>query len=119
MSRNRDLMTEALDELPEWDASGESETCRDTPVVHLFMVDAAAHWFVSEKDTSKPDDIRYFGLCDLGLGFPELGWIDRHSLMSVTGKYGLPVEFDEHGDGYTMEKAHKRIGKAVPSWMPE
>lgn len=64
------------------------------PVVKLFTPDAGATWLLSELD---PDDLegrRAFGLCDLGLGMPELGWLDLSELASVRGRLGLPVERD-------------------------
>ena len=42
------------------------------PVVKLFTPDASATWLLTEID---PDDHDHaFGLCDLGQGFPELGY---------------------------------------------
>jgi hypothetical protein len=43
------------------------------PVAKLFSPDGAATWLISEADPDDPD--RLFGLCDLGLGFPELGYV--------------------------------------------
>ena len=41
------------------------------PVIKLFTPDGAATWLLTELD---PDDNDIaFGLCDLGMGFPELG----------------------------------------------
>ena len=37
-----------------------------------------------------------FGLCDLGLGEPELGYVHLAELAAVRGKLGLPVERDLH-----------------------
>jgi hypothetical protein len=37
-----------------------------------------------------------FGLCDLGLGCPELGYVSLTELRSVRGKLGLPIECDLH-----------------------
>ncbi len=37
-----------------------------------------------------------FGLADLGLGMPELGWTSLSDLASVRGRLGLPVERDLH-----------------------
>ena len=37
----------------------------------LFTPDANATWLLTELDPVEPD--RAFGLCDLGLGYPELG----------------------------------------------
>ena len=39
-----------------------------------------------------------FGLCDLGLGCPELGYVSLTELRSVRGKLGLPIERDLHFD---------------------
>jgi len=40
-------------------------------VVTLFTLDACASWLLTEIDSDDLD--RAFGLCDLGLGMPELG----------------------------------------------
>ena len=37
-----------------------------------------------------------FGLCDLGMGMPELGYVSLSEIKAVRGKLGLPVERDEH-----------------------
>lgn len=34
------------------------------------------------------------GLCDLGLGCPEIGYVNLQEIRSVRGKLGLPVERD-------------------------
>lgn len=64
------------------------------PVVKLFTPDADATWLLTEID---PDDHDHaFGLCDLGHGFPELGYVSLAELQSVRGRLGLPVERDLH-----------------------
>ena len=35
-----------------------------------------------------------FGLCDLGLGEPELGTVSLSDLAKLRGKLGLPIERD-------------------------
>jgi hypothetical protein len=62
------------------------------PVVKLFTPDAGATWLLTEIDPDEPD--LAFGLCDLGLGFPELGSVSLSELASVRGRLGLPVERD-------------------------
>ena len=62
------------------------------PVVKLFTPDANATWLLTELDPADPD--RAFGLCDLGLGFPELGYVSVAELASLRGPLGLPVEAD-------------------------
>ena len=64
------------------------------PVVKLFTPDAGATWLLTEIDPEEPN--LAFGLCDLGLGFPELGSVSLSELASVRGRLGLPVERDRH-----------------------
>ena len=64
------------------------------PVAKLFTPDAAATWLISEVDPDDPD--RLFGLCDLGLGYPELGYVSLAELLELRGPLGLPVERDLH-----------------------
>jgi Protein of unknown function (DUF2958) len=37
-----------------------------------------------------------FGLCDLGMGCLELGFVSMHELRDLRGPLGLPVERDMH-----------------------
>lgn len=72
----------------------EQENFDPAPVVKLFTPDAGATWLLTEID---PDDHDHaFGLCDLGLGFPELGWVSLTEIATVRGRLGLPVERDLH-----------------------
>jgi hypothetical protein len=62
------------------------------PVVKLFTPDGSATWLLSEIHPDDPDIA--FGLCDLGMGSPELGSVSLSELASVRGKLGLPIERD-------------------------
>lgn len=62
------------------------------PVVKLFTPDANATWLLSELDPDDPD--LAFGLCDLGLGEPELGYVRLSELESVRGPLRLPIKRD-------------------------
>ena len=64
------------------------------PVLKLFTPDAGATWLLTEIDPHDHDHA--FGLCDLGQGFPELGYVSLAELQSVRGRLGLPVERDLH-----------------------
>jgi len=60
------------------------------PVVKLFTPWANATWLLTEME---PDG-RCFGLCDLGLGEPELGYVSLEDLEALQGPVGLKVECD-------------------------
>lgn len=62
------------------------------PVVKLFTPDAACTWLLTELDPEEPDIA--FGLCDLGMGFPELGCVRISEIEAVRGALDLPVERD-------------------------
>ena len=64
------------------------------PVLKLFTPDAQCTWLISESDPDDPD--RLFGLCDLGQGYPELGFVSLSEILSVRGRLGLTVERDLH-----------------------
>ena len=65
-----------------------------TPVVKLFTPDAQCTWLLTELGN---DDIAY-GLCDLGLGFPEIGFVSMREIRELRGPLGFPVERDLHFD---------------------
>ncbi len=65
-----------------------------TPVVKLFCPWGSATWLLTEIDPGEPDIA--FGICDLGLGFPEVGSVSLDALASITGPCGLKIERDFH-----------------------
>ena len=75
-------------------AAANGERRDALPVVRLFTPDFRAVWLLTELDPTNPDIA--FGLCDLGLGTPELGSVSLSEIASVRGKFGLPVERDLH-----------------------
>jgi len=62
------------------------------PVVKLFTPDGDATWLLTEIDPE--DEDRAFGLCDVGAGLPEVGYVSLHELTNVRGQLGLRVERD-------------------------
>lgn len=69
------------------------------PVVKLFTPDAQCTWLLTELVPENHDTA--FGLCDLGMGMPELGYVNLSEIQSLRGKLGLPVERDRY---FTPEK---------------
>jgi hypothetical protein len=84
----------------------EQENFDPAPVVKLFTPDAGATWLLTEMD---PDDHDHaFGLCDLGLGYPELGWVSLAEIATVRGRLGLPIERDLHFEAQKRLSAYAR-----------
>src|SRR6266545_3873967 len=74
--------------------AGREKTRDFEPVVKLFCPWGAATWLLSELDPECTDIA--FGLCDLGMGCPELGSVSLAELASVRGLGGLGIERDLH-----------------------
>ncbi|HEX7955001.1 MAG TPA: DUF2958 domain-containing protein [Burkholderiales bacterium] len=89
----------------------EQENFDPAPVVKLFTPDAGATWLLTEID---PDDHDHaFGLCDLGLGFPELGWVSLAEVTTVRGRLGLRVERDLHFEAQKRLSAYAREARVA------
>ena len=74
--------------------TAQGEEIDPPPVVRLFMPDGPGTWLLTELDPAEPT--RAFGLCDLGLGSPELGYVCVQELAALRGCLRLPVERDLH-----------------------
>ena len=74
----------------EASAAAMGEDLGHRPVVKLFAPWGGATWLLSELD----QDGIAFGLCDLGMGEPELGYVDLNELTALRGPFGLRVERD-------------------------
>lgn len=63
------------------------------PVARLTLHGTNMVWLISEIDPEEPT--LAFGLCDLGQGFPELGYVSLEELTSVTHPvFGTTVSND-------------------------
>ncbi|CAM5368137.1 hypothetical protein ATER59S_01526 [Aquamicrobium terrae] len=74
--------------------TARGKECDFHPVVKLFDPNDSAVWLLTEIDPGDPS--RAFGLCDLGQGFPELGYVDLGGLAIAQLGFGLPVEIDRN-----------------------
>ena len=62
------------------------------PVVKLFILGSQAKWLLTEIEPSNLDIA--FGLCDLGMGFPELGYVSLSEFADVEKNLGVRIEYD-------------------------
>ncbi|GCC49818.1 DUF2958 domain-containing protein [Chryseotalea sanaruensis] len=62
------------------------------PVIKLFLPGTACTWLLTELNPEEPTIA--FGLCDLGMGFPELGYVDLDELNSIRVRNLFRVERD-------------------------
>ena len=58
------------------------------PALKLFTPAGAATWLIHSTEPGEPD--RLFGLCDLGMGFPELGYVSLAELQEL--RVPVPIQ---------------------------
>lgn len=63
------------------------------PALKLFFAASPATWLITERDPENPDLL--FGLCDLGHGYPEIGYVSLAEMQGVR-VMGLGIERDMH-----------------------
>lgn len=85
------LITKAIEQKLLKNAATPDEDHK--PALKIFCPWGAATWLITEMDPEDPDIL--FGLCDLGVGFPELGSVSLTELKEVTGPGGLKLERDQ------------------------
>ena len=73
--------------------NGENPDQDHYPVVKFFDPCGASTWLFTELNEDRDT---LFGLCDLGMGFPELGYASLHELSGLRGVLGLPIERDRY-----------------------
>ena len=66
------------------------------PVLKLFNPVGVGTWLITEV---QPDGDTLFGLCDLDMGFPELGYVCLSEITAVRLPGGLTIERDAHFKG--------------------
>lgn len=93
LTQDLEKMAEQLPAFGAYETENSYTPFEDVPAVKFFTPDAGATWFVTEYE---PQTRLFFGMCDMGMGFPELGYVSLDELLSVRGALGLPVEVDMH-----------------------
>ena len=79
--------------------ANEDKEAKDIKVpLKLFNPCGAATWYITEMN---PETGIMFGWCDLGMGYPELGYVDLNELKTIRLRFGLSIERDMWWDSNT------------------
>jgi hypothetical protein len=70
------------------------------PVAWLRIPGTRMQWLVTELDA----DSRLFGLCDLGQGYPELGYVDLVEMLSIDPELPKPIVDPDFKPTKTLEQ---------------
>ncbi len=94
-------------------ANASGQVIDPLPVVKLFTPDAHATWLLTELDPQDGDTA--FGLCDPGLGSPELGTVRLSELVDIRGPLKLQVVRDLHFTPRRTLSEYARLAQAEGS----
>jgi hypothetical protein len=84
-------------------------------VAKFFNPCGAATWYILEGswkgEVGDPDeDFIMFGLCDLGMGYPELGYVSLKEMKAVRLPFGLGIERDLHWTPKPLSIIKEKVG---------
>lgn len=86
-----------------------SQNIDPLPVVHLFTPDAHATWLLAALDPTDGDTA--WGLIDLGIGMPGLGYVKLSDLASIVGPRKQPVMRDRYFQPVRRLSEHLRLAE--------
>ncbi|EQD54929.1 hypothetical protein B1B_09446 [mine drainage metagenome] len=78
-----------LEDIPDLYANENTPLAEQTACAHYFS--SNGDWYISEIDK---DEGLAFGHCDLGMGYPEFGFVSLIELEETRGRFGPAVERD-------------------------
>ena len=84
------LLTKPIEKKLRANSAAQDGSKSFNAVVKFFDPTGQSRWYLSELD----DNNIAFGVCDLGLGMPELGYVTLAELKSIKGAFGLGIERD-------------------------
>jgi hypothetical protein len=91
-------------------ANGRDPEGDHRPVLKLFNPAGPATWLICAME---PDGDTLYGLCDLGFGEPELGYVSLDELKEVSAGLGIGFERDVSFRGEHRISAYARAARAA------
>lgn len=91
-------------------ANNRNRDADHVPVVKFFLPGTGCTWLFTEIEQ---DGDTLFGLADLGMGEPELGYVSLTELESVRSRLGLGVERDLHWKGKAALSVYASAARAA------
>lgn len=105
------LTMPAIIELNKLPKLGETDGLKgDLPAVTFTM--GKATWVLWEYD---PDERTGFGLCDLGMGFPEIGYVNLDEVCKTSNSLGIELWCEFGID--TRFAGYEKLSLEVPGYL--
>ena len=98
------LLTKTIKEKMVKNHNDQDGTKDFKAILKLFDPTGSSTWYLSELN---PDDNIAYGLCDLGVGCAELGYVSLDELSTLKVKMGLGIERDLYFTPKTFDELQK------------
>ena len=92
-------------------ANGRNRDQDHAPVIKIFNPMGGQTWLFSELDPTDNDTL--FGLCDLGMGSPELGYVSLAELVDFSSMLLVGLERDLSFQGRAPMSVYARAANAA------
>jgi hypothetical protein len=83
------LFVKLADQLQNMPKVYEQDGKGDEAVVYLHYFLGNMDWYITERDLEIDEQIQAFGLADLGMGYPELGYISIEEITNAGAELDL------------------------------
>jgi hypothetical protein len=90
----------------------DGKTPDHVPLLKLFTPMGSATWVLTEYH---PEDDRFFGLCDLGMGSPDLGYIEQTAYSRRPPLIERDLYFRPAYSLSVYAEAARRVGRVTES----
>lgn len=88
----------------------ECETLDPICYLRAYIEGTSAEWYIIEVGEDE-DPSMAFGYCDIGLGFPELGYVDLQEVFSFKNAY-----FDLDFKPTVLSEVKKQVAQKYGGW---
>jgi hypothetical protein len=79
------LLATRIDTMPRtYDQDGKG----DDAIAYLHYFVGGCDWYITERDMNE-EQLQAFGLCDLGMGFPEIGYVSLPEITAAGAELDL------------------------------
>jgi len=108
------LLTKTIEKKLRKNSANQYKT-DNKAVLKVFNPTGSQSWYLSELD----DNNVAFGICDLGFGTPEYGYVSLTELQEVKGAYGIGMERDMYFDASSLPEIMTSLEQKLPCTVPK
>lgn len=100
----REKVREIAEIIAQCPGNRETDGQGKNAIAHLHYFTGSADWYITELNREEAGEISAFGLADLGMGFPELGYLSLQEVLNEGAE--LDYHFSPRSLQYLLNEEH-------------